>query len=191
VAIIAGVGVVSIWKHENLAISAMMLILMSTACFFGIMTDIVFIMFFRWTLTIIARISSAKTIILCFILLNLVTAVLIGPAILIYRFFGQVFLHAGRPTTSEMLTFGLYMFSMTNFLDALCLLLVIVVMLLLLAHRLLWPLIKRPIYAANRKQLIKNTKLLGTLGAMLLLYAFPNNPVVKLVTHFLPNLKGG
>jgi len=81
--------------------------------------------------------------------------------------------------------------SMTNLVDALCLLLLITVMTLLLANRLVWPLIKRPIYAANRKGLIKNTKLLGALGTMLLLYAFPNNPVVKWITHFLPNLKGG
>ena len=79
--------------------------------------------------------------------------------------------------------------SLTNLVDALCLLLLLVIMLLLLAHRLVWPVIKRPIYAANRKQLIKNTKLLGALGTMLLLYAFPNNPVVNWITHFLPNLK--
>jgi hypothetical protein len=81
--------------------------------------------------------------------------------------------------------------SMTNFVDGLCLLLLLAVMALLLAHRLIWPLIKRPVYAANRKQLIKNTKFLGWLGTALLLYAFPNNPVVKWITHFLPNLKGG
>jgi hypothetical protein len=61
---------------------------------------------------------------------------------------------------------------------------------MLVVHRLLWPVVKRPIYAANRKQLIKNSKLLGGLGTMLLLYAFPSNPVVKWITHFLPTLKG-
>src|SRR5262249_27370333 len=64
---------------------------------------------------------------------------------------------------------------MTNLLDALCLFVLVVVMTTLLAHRLMWPLIKRPIYAANRKQLIKNTKLLGALGAVLLRFAFPRN----------------
>ena len=59
-----------------------------------------------------------------------------------------------------------------------------------LTHRLLWPVVKRPIYAANRKGLIKNTNLLGALGTMLLFYAFPNNPVVKWLTDFLPKLKG-
>jgi hypothetical protein len=81
--------------------------------------------------------------------------------------------------------------SMTNLLDALCLLLFISLLLLLLTHRVLWPLIKRPLYAANRKGLVKNTKLLGTLGTMLLMYAFPNNPFVKLLAEFLHKLKGG
>lgn len=35
-----------------------------------------------------------------------------------------------------------------------------------------------------------NTKLLDALGTMLLLSAFPNNPLAKWFTHFLPSLKG-
>jgi hypothetical protein len=66
--------------------------------------------------------------------------------------------------------------SMTNFVDALCLLLSLVIMLLLLAHRPTWPLTKRPTYAANRKQIIQNTDLLGAVGTMLILYAFPQPP---------------
>jgi hypothetical protein len=69
--------------------------------------------------------------------------------------------------------------------------LVVCLMLLLVVHRLFWPLIKRPIYAANRRAFVKNTKLLAALGTMLFLYAFPNNPVVKWLTDFLSKLKGG
>ena len=36
------------------------------------------------------------------------------------------------------------------------------------------------------KGLIKNTKLLGALGTMLLLYAFPNSTVAKLIARLLP-----
>lgn len=42
----------------------------------------------------------------------------------------------------------------------------------------------------SQKQPIKSTKLPGALGAILLLYAFPNNPVVKFITDFLPKIKG-
>jgi hypothetical protein len=81
--------------------------------------------------------------------------------------------------------------SMTNFVDALCLLLSLVIMLLQLAHRPTWPLTKRPTYAANRKQIIQNTDLLGAVGTMLILYAFPNRPVIQHITQFLPKLKRG
>ena len=80
--------------------------------------------------------------------------------------------------------------SMTNLVDAACILLLIVVMTVLLSHRIIWPLIKRPLYAANRKGLIKNTKLPGYLGIVLLSYALPNNPFVQWLTDFLPKIKG-
>lgn len=69
----------------------------------------------------------------------------------------------------------------TNLVDVLCLLLFLFIMLLLLAYRLLSHLIGGTAY---RNQLVKNTRLLGALGTMLLFYAFS---VVKWITHFLPN----
>ena len=88
----------------------------------------------------------------------------------------------------EMVAAGI---TVTNLVDIACVVLLAGIMLMLVVHRAVWPTIQRPIYAANRKGLIKNTKLLGTLGAMLLLYAFPSNPIVKWLTDFLPKLKGG
>ena len=79
--------------------------------------------------------------------------------------------------------------SASSFVDLFCMLLLIVVMAAPLTHRLVWPFIKRPIYAANRKQLIKNSKLLGTLGAMALLYAFKGNPVLRRILDFLPKVR--
>ncbi len=151
----------------------------------GVLVDILFIAFFRWVLRNIAGISSFWVILLYFIAVSLVTGLLTGPAVIFSL----------NPSSSYqfpvpfLVWLVAYYTSTTNLVDALCLLLLLVIMLLLLAHRLVWPLIKRPIYAANRKQLIKNTKLLGALGAILLLYAFPNNPVVRWIVHFLPNLK--
>ena len=148
----------------------------------SVLADICFIAFFRWVLGKIAASRSTGPIILCLIAVTVITALLIGPAV--------TFLLTPR-REMESWVFVLVYISLTNVVDAACLLLLALVMLLLLAHRLCWPLIKRPIYAANRKQFIKNSKLLGALGAMLLLYAFPNNPLVKWITHFLPFLKGG
>jgi|SRR5271157_4461976 len=149
----------------------------------GVIVDMFFIVFFRWTLRKIGRFSSLAVLVLMLMAVGSIAALLVIPAV-------PLFANSLVRTGGKALLF-LRWVSATNLVDALCLLLLVAVMMLLLVHRLLWPLIKRPIYAANRKQLIKNTKLLGAMGAMLLLYAFPNNPLVKWITHFLPNLKGG
>lgn len=160
------------------------------------MTDALFIVFFRWTLKRIAEVSGLGKIILYLVAVSSVLALLVGPALPYVALSPRnlwLFIDKLSAPYYGLIT-PLYVavnISMTNVLDALCLLLLVLVMVLLIAHRLVWPLIKRPIYAANRKQLIKNTNLLGALGTMLLLYAFPNNPVVDWITHFLPNLKGG
>jgi hypothetical protein len=137
--------------------------------------DILFIVYFRWTLRKIAEVTHFWWIIFYISAAGVVAALLIGP--LLYE------PHSHVAYVANLLC-------ATNLIDLACLLLMVVVMITLAIHRLLWPLIKRPIYAANRKQLIKNSKLLGALGAMLLLYAFPNIPLVKWLTGFLPNLKG-
>ena len=160
----------------------------------GVLMDTFFVIFFRWILTKAAGLTRFWAIKLYFIATILVAALLIGPAVVLIvpslypHFFPLAIVLGPEMTTLNHLLVCLL--SSTNVVDALCLLLLLLIMALLMTHRLLWPLIKRPVYAANRKQLVKNTKLLGALGTMLLLYAFPNNPVVKWLTQFLPNLKG-
>ena len=148
----------------------------------GIVIDIFFITFFRAMLRKIAELSSNIGAVISFLVaVSIVVVLIIGPAIAL--------------TTSPLflendLLFIVGFACATNFVDALCLLLLLSIMLLLLAHRLVWPLIKRPIYAANRKQLIKNSKLLGALGTGLLIYAFPHNRFVEWITQHVPILKG-
>lgn len=168
----------------------------------GFWVDVLFIAFFRWVLKAISSTATLWTIIGCLVAVATVGLLLSGPAILaslprLHQSFAFNFETVAddrffnRPHSLEHLViFVLCQVSTTNLVDALCLALLTAMITILLVHRLLWPLIKRPIYAANRKQLIKNTKLLGALGTMLLLYAFPNNPLVKWITGFLPNLKG-
>ncbi len=143
----------------------------------GVVMDILFITFFRWVLRAIAEMSGLGTICLYLIAISVMTALLVGPA--------AIWVVSPFHTNSWVA----YYVSKTNLVDALCLLLLILVMVLLLAHRLIWPLIKRPIYAANRQQLIKNTKLLGGIGTALVLYAFHNYPAVKWMTDHLPWFK--
>lgn len=147
----------------------------------GIVIDIFFITFFRAMLRKIAELSSNIGAVVSFLVaVSIVVVLIIGPAIAL--------------TTSPLflendLLFIVGFACATNFVDALCLLLLLSIMLLLLAHRLVWPLIKRPIYAANRKQLIKNSKLLGALGTGLLIYAFPHSRLVEWLTKHVPFLR--
>ena len=55
----------------------------------------------------------------------------------------------------------------------------------LLLHRLSWPFISRPLYAASRFALIRNSKLLGTLGIICLLGAFPGSTILHRLKELL------
>lgn len=54
-----------------------------------------------------------------------------------------------------------------------------------LLHRLLWPLIRRPIQAAAFHKLLEQHKLLFTVGAYCLYQAWPENPVVQFIHDVL------
>jgi hypothetical protein len=174
---------------HNLGFDPSTIMVIELSVILGVLVDIFFITFFRWMLKNIANLSALLPIILCFVAVTAVTVVLIGPAFLLLT--NSDYADMSTLNIRQRLIAQLGYGCMTNLIDAICLLLLLVIMMLLLAHRLIWPLIKRPLYAANRKQLFKNTKLLGALGTILILYAFPNSPLVKWVTHFLPNLKEG
>ena len=49
----------------------------------------------------------------------------------------------------------------------------------LLLHRLIWPFVARPLYATSQFGVIRNTKLLRSLGMMFLLGAFPNSTFLQ------------
>jgi len=57
-----------------------------------------------------------------------------------------------------------------------------------LAHRIIWPVIQRPVYAAQRFNLIAKHKTLATVGVASLNFAFPHNPLVEVVASLI---KGG
>ncbi len=162
----------------------------------GILFDLIFVLVFRWVLRRVHGLTQFLPILFCAALLIMMTVIAIAPSALfvwvaMHSIVLHTPLHLPKATFDKYFNPYLLLPSSSNWLDAACALLLILIMLMLLLHRLIWPLIKRPIYAANRKQLIKNTKLLGALGTMLLLYAFPNNPLVKWLTGFLPKIRGG
>ena len=166
--------------------------------FLGLVVDLFFIVFFRWVLRRIAATKNTWAIVCFLVIIIGVAAFLITPAVVLTTVGFAFRRHSNDSvaiTGAQWVTWWPFYIvgwvSITNAIDVVCLLLLASILTLLVIHRLLWPFIKRPLYAANRKGLIKNTKLLGAFGTMLLLYAFPNNPVVKWLTEFLPRWRSG
>jgi len=161
----------------------------------GALLDICFIAVFRWALRKLAAVSNFAMILWRLLVFAVIAALLIFPALILSLpplsafFFPSGISPHNADSVAMDLALAICYLSTTNLIDALCLLLLILVMLVLLVHRLLWPIIKRPIYAANRRQLIKNTKLLMAVGAVLLTYAFPNNPILRSVVDFFGKVK--
>jgi len=60
-------------------------------------------------------------------------------------------------------------------------LIIVLLMLAALLHRILWPILARPVYAVYRRGVIKQSKLLGTVGILSLSFAWPNNPLILLI----------
>jgi hypothetical protein len=154
----------------------------------GTLSDSLFFVFFRWILRKVAGFSNVWTLGLCGVAMAAVGGLLVAPSISLQDRVGDLASGAGGDAEFYS-TLTAMMVSATNWVDAICAVLAIGVMTVLLLHRILWPLIKRPLYAANRKQLIKNSKLLGTLGTACILYAFPSNPLVRGILHVTTLLK--
>ena len=75
------------------------------------------------------------------------------------------------------------LFGASNLLDGALACSVLVMGLGLLAHRLVWPAIRRPLYAAHRFRLIERKRLLATAGIALVGVPFP-----QVIREFLTKL---
>jgi hypothetical protein len=145
----------------------------------SVLCDIGFVMLTRWSLRRSSRLSSLPGLV-SFALLNVMLGVvLVGglffPLLLRHRLKSvSDFVTAHSTLWSYVMTI-----SATNLLAAAFALLALILMLSALLHRLIWPAISRPIYAAHRFGLFKQHKLLAILGLTFLLMAYPANPLLK------------
>ncbi len=170
-----------------------------------LLSDLLFIAFTRWILRRIVSANDSATM-LAALVLNIAGAVLLnGPfwscmtfysaidrwerfgafppdwqrriAVATYRVFGARAI-AGEGPVNYVLAV-----SATNTLDSLLAGSFVALIILTLLHRLVWPLLERPVYAAHRHNLLSNKRVLPALGIGLLLYAFNSQH------HFLHALK--
>jgi hypothetical protein len=135
--------------------------------------DVSFILFTRWTLR---RISSSNTVrgILLWIFLLLLFLVLIVIAVPL----------AGIGVMEHsMLVGGVLLFSVfINSIDIVVMLATLMIAALFLTHRIVWPLIQRPLYAIQRIEIVdpkewkKRKRSLWVLGVFLIVIAIPGFP---------------
>lgn len=151
----------------NAAILLPLLFGLSATC------DVSFILFTRWTFR---RISTSNTVrgillwillLLLFLVLVLVATPLAGVGVMKY----------------SMLAGGILLFSIfVNSIDIVLVLATLIVAGLLLAHRVVWPLIERPLYAIQRIELVdrgewkKRKSWLWAFGVFLIVIAIPGLP---------------
>lgn len=169
----------AVLAYNHRVVADLAFALAELSIFTALATDIFFLALFRWMIRRVTRLSHLWAIALYFLLTGTVAALLAGPAILsavpsLFRRFLEF-----NPGFFAVA----YFISTATWVDVACLVLFGCFAILLLLHGLSWPVSKRLFDdTASRKGLIRNTKLLGGVGVMLLLYALPG-------TH-APGLRG-
>ena len=150
----------------------------------GVSCDLVFVASTRWLLRRSANLSNVPGLV-SFALLNVAIGVvlvsgLFVPLLLGHRLSGV----AQMIKTHSALWASIATVSATNLFSAAVAFFAIILMIAALLHRLIWPMISRPIYAVHRYELVKKPNILGAIGVALLMAGLPNNPVVKWVGQF-------
>ena len=133
----------------------------------------------RWSLGVASKTSNPATMV-AVILANIVlAAILVGP-VLVGEFGAKIFRLWPSLTKTVRWPHMNFVFgaSGTTLFAAVLALMVVLVLLSALVHRILWPTMSRIIYAAHRHGLVK-PKWLRPLGLAFLIFAWPNNILVK------------
>lgn len=155
-----------------------------------ILSDILFLAANRWALRKSSDMTSAFRISLVFL-----TNVLLACALLLPLWVSrhgewtsppcsfQMFLK--EQCKLDMLHQSIVTIGASNVMTAAIALFLVLLTLVALVHRLLWPLLARPVMAAERHGLIEQHKLLVGVGCACLIFAWPNNIIVQAITKLL------
>lgn len=151
----------------------------------GSLCDVLFVAFSRWLLRRSATLPNVSGLVL-FALLNVATGTLLVsglflPLLLRRRYSGL----AQVIKTHSALWASVATISATNLFSASVAFFAVALMIAALLHRLLWPVISRPVYAILQHELVKKPKLLLSAGLSLLMAGLPNNPILKLIGRLI------
>jgi hypothetical protein len=140
---------------------------------FSASCDVAYILFTRWTLRRISATDKIGGILLWILLLLLFLAL-----ILVVPPFVGIKMMRYSPLVGGTLLFSI----LVNSIDAVILLATLMIAVFLLVHRLMWPLIQRPLYAIQRLEIVdrgewkKRKKWLWAVGVFLIAIAIPGLP---------------
>lgn len=144
--------------------------LLFLAVLFGVsfVCDVLYIALTRWMLRKLwKQIHLLKMIGILFVNILLAIFLMAGPFILgLIEVLGAVKINA--PASVGAFGIGLMLGTVLNFVDILACSVFLLLLALMLLHRIFWPILERPIYACARFGIIKEKKLLWTLGGFLL-----------------------
>jgi len=152
----------------------------------AILSVIGFVALTRWSLRLASQLSSTPGLIAIILANVALSASLISPLIFVELLPFHISVYGptvGRSLISLPRGFLIFFYSIsvTNLFTAALPVVVVLVLLAALLHRLVWPVISRPVYAAHRHGVITQHKLLTTLGALCLGLAWPHNILVKAI----------
>lgn len=130
--------------------------------------DVLYIALTRWMLRKAAE-SARLFKIIGVIALNCALGVFLGIGPIILGLIAlTIDVKLSGPTWFGVASIGVMLGSLLNLVDILACSAFLLVLIFILLHRLVWPLIERPLYACARFQVIKNKKLLWTAGLVLI-----------------------
>ena len=122
--------------------------------------DVLYIVLTRWILRRVSRIDRAREIILAiFANLLILVILLVAPIEIGFKVF------AFAPTLAAVIMIS-FILNSVNFVVGFA---ALILAFLLLLHRLVWPVLERPLYAFQRFDLIRNKKLLWGIGLALVI----------------------
>lgn len=158
---VSGFGLFAIHKYGYLPVlhalaTVLLLLFLSFGC------DVLYISVTRWMLRKMLRIRQVHELVALIVLDVVLALVLVG---------GPVELAVAMmksPVMIETTVAGVVVL-MFNFGDFIACSVFFIVMLTVLLHRLMWPILERPIYALHRYGVIRNKKLLWGVGSALLI----------------------
>ena len=150
----------------------------------GVLCDILFIMLTRWQLRWSMGFESF-TKICVIILLNCIAAILlvIGPILIMIL---SLMLWGGSDTgLSRGLETAWWVTSYSNVFGAMFALAFVFLAIIMLLHRIFWELLERPVYALQKLGLARRSKLLGTIGTILITAAVGGLPWLEKIVEML------